>query len=82
MILLWVTLLAIIGVILFRPRTSPFRSGDRALVVTAHPDDECMFFGPTLCHLADHHLAVKVVCLSTGSLLHQILTHLANTGKL
>ena len=25
-----------------------------------------MFFGPTLCHLADHKIPVKVVCLSTG----------------
>ena len=35
--------------------------------MTAHPDDECMFFGPTLCHLADRNIQAKVLCLSTGN---------------
>ena len=59
--------LVIVYCIICRPRTSPFRRGDRVLLVTAHPDDECMFFGPTLCHLSDHKIPVKVVCLSTGT---------------
>jgi len=67
MILVWGLLLVVICVIIFRPRTSPFHRADRVLLVTAHPDDECMFFGPTLCHLADHKIPVKVVCLSTGN---------------
>ena len=33
---------------------------------TAHPDDECMFFGPALCRvLRDHE--VHVLCLSNGA---------------
>ena len=50
-----------------RPRASPFKPNDRVLIVTAHPDDECMFFGPTLCHLADRNIQAKVLCLSTGN---------------
>ena len=50
-----------------RPRASPFKPNDRVLIVTAHPDDECMFFGPTLCHLADRDIKAKVLCLSTGN---------------
>ena len=52
--------------LLCRPRQSPFKPNDRVLLVTAHPDDECMFFGPTLCHLADRAIPAKVVCLSRG----------------
>lgn len=39
----------------------------RALIVTAHPDDECMFFGPTILSLTqrtDCH--VYLLCLSNG----------------
>lgn len=48
----------------------------RVLLVTAHPDDECMFFGPTLVRLLGHEIAstgkigertVKLLCLSTGA---------------
>ncbi|XP_019641148.1 PREDICTED: N-acetylglucosaminyl-phosphatidylinositol de-N-acetylase-like [Branchiostoma belcheri] len=45
------------------------RAGCRArvLVVTAHPDDECMFFGPTVLETLrlGHH--VFLLCLSTGN---------------
>jgi N-acetylglucosaminylphosphatidylinositol deacetylase len=45
----------------------PFLAHESVLVVTAHPDDECMFFTPTL--LALYHRGVKVylLCLSTGN---------------
>ncbi|KAJ1834646.1 hypothetical protein LPJ63_001777 [Coemansia sp. RSA 2711] len=37
------------------------------LFVTAHPDDECMFFTPTLASLARQpHVAVSLLCLSKG----------------
>ena len=37
------------------------------LLLVAHPDDECMFFGPTVQHLRDWGAALQVVSLSTGA---------------
>ncbi|NP_001243584.1 N-acetylglucosaminyl-phosphatidylinositol de-N-acetylase [Danio rerio] len=39
----------------------------RALIVTAHPDDECMFFAPTVLRLVESRAAVCLLCLSTGN---------------
>ncbi|KIY98423.1 N-acetylglucosaminylphosphatidylinositoldeacetylase [Monoraphidium neglectum] len=36
------------------------------LLVTAHPDDEAMFFAPSLAHYARHGDLVTILCLSTG----------------
>ncbi|KAL3272210.1 hypothetical protein HHI36_022692 [Cryptolaemus montrouzieri] len=39
----------------------------RVLIVTAHPDDECMFFGPTILNLTKQtDTTVYLMCLSTG----------------
>ncbi|XP_067823979.1 N-acetylglucosaminyl-phosphatidylinositol de-N-acetylase isoform X2 [Heptranchias perlo] len=42
-----------------------------ALLVTAHPDDECMFFAPALVRLAGLGLPVHLLCLSTGNFYNQ-----------
>ena len=39
----------------------------RALIVTAHPDDECMFFAPTALRLVEFNASVHVLCLSEGT---------------
>lgn len=39
----------------------------RALVVTAHPDDECMFFAPTIIRLVELNASVHLLCLSEGT---------------
>lgn len=39
----------------------------RALLVTAHPDDECMFFAPAVLKLTDSNAAVYLLCLSSGT---------------
>lgn len=39
----------------------------RVLIVTAHPDDECMFFGPTILALTRRGCRVFVLCLSNGN---------------
>ena len=50
-----------------RRRPAPVAAARRALLVTAHPDDECMFFGPTLVGLLrDPACTVYLLCLSTG----------------
>lgn len=36
------------------------------VIVTAHPDDECMFFGPTISSLVSNGVEVYILCLSRG----------------
>ncbi|KAM4546455.1 N-acetylglucosaminyl-phosphatidylinositol de-N-acetylase isoform 2-T2 [Fundulus diaphanus] len=43
----------------------------RALVVTAHPDDECMFFAPTIVRLVELNASVHLLCLSEGNYYNQ-----------
>jgi hypothetical protein len=42
------------------------KSARRALLVIAHPDDESMFFAPTLHTLHSQGAAVLILCLSNG----------------
>lgn len=53
---------------LFKPAhyTPESFSADKVLLLTAHPDDECMFFAPTLISLAKTNEDVYTLCLSTG----------------
>ena len=47
---------------------SPEGRRHRFLLLTAHPDDECMFFGPTLVNLlASESNEVHSMCLSSGN---------------
>ena len=46
--------------------TRGLRAGGRALLVTAHPDDECMFFAPTILAAAGLKCDVFLLCLSEG----------------
>lgn len=39
---------------------------NKALLVIAHPDDEVMFFSPTLNYFKDNDLELGVLCLSNG----------------
>uniref|UniRef100_A0A182JHU9 N-acetylglucosaminylphosphatidylinositol deacetylase n=1 Tax=Anopheles atroparvus TaxID=41427 RepID=A0A182JHU9_ANOAO len=48
-------------------RKSHLPSCTRALLVTAHPDDEVMFFGPTILELRRRQCRVFVLCLSEGN---------------
>ena len=42
-------------------------AGRRVLFVTAHPDDECMFFAPTILALTcSSDYSVHLLCLSEG----------------
>ena len=43
----------------------------RALIVTAHPDDECMFFAPTIIRLVELNASVHLLCLSEGTVTAQ-----------
>ena len=44
------------------------QSSKRILLVIAHPDDECLFFGPTvLALLREYRQHFYVLCLSNGN---------------
>jgi len=50
-------------------RSFPTLTGKRILLLIAHPDDEAMFFGPTLLSLTRPELGnhIKILCLSSGT---------------
>lgn len=48
-------------------KASPFLAMVAVLFVTAHPDDESMFFAPTAIDLVQRGLQAALLCLSTGS---------------
>lgn len=47
--------------------TTQIPTGKRFLLVIAHPDDECMFFSPTVINLTSHGNSVSILCLSSGN---------------
>ncbi|XP_033646866.1 N-acetylglucosaminyl-phosphatidylinositol de-N-acetylase-like [Asterias rubens] len=62
--------LLIYYVALRRKRSSDTKAGKsrEVLVVTAHPDDECMFFAPTILQLVQEaNTKLNLLCLSTGN---------------
>lgn len=56
--------LVFLAAALLRPVRPPF-AARRVLLLTAHPDDECLFFSPTLLALTHHQ--VYSLTLSTGN---------------
>ncbi|XP_061197254.1 N-acetylglucosaminyl-phosphatidylinositol de-N-acetylase-like [Saccostrea echinata] len=42
-------------------------SVQKVLIITAHPDDECMFFSPTIQSLINSGNFVHILCLSNGN---------------
>lgn len=47
-------------------QTSDLTGDVRALFLTAHPDDECMFFAPAILRLVELNASVHLLCLSQG----------------
>ena len=56
-------------------RTFPQLYNKRICLLIAHPDDEAMFFAPTLLALTKPELGnhIKILCLSSGMLVSLIL---------
>lgn len=49
----------------------------RVLFVIAHPDDECMFFGPTILNFTKNsNCLVYLMCLSTGKSIYKTVSML------
>lgn len=54
----------------------------RVLFVVAHPDDECMFFGPTIIkHTSRHDCQVYLLCLSKGLILLNLLFRVSYSAR-
>lgn len=66
LLILLVLTLALLYVYLRRKNLPIKKAGTRCLLVVAHPDDETMFFGPTISSLLSKHSKIYVLCLSTG----------------
>lgn len=45
----------------------PVQATSRCLLLTAHPDDECMFFGPTIINLLNSGCRLHLLCVTTGN---------------
>ncbi|KNC80763.1 hypothetical protein SARC_06890 [Sphaeroforma arctica JP610] len=78
-LVLWYTAL-ILWYILLQKQRAGYKNGNKAqstenesdleppaLIVIAHPDDECMFFAPTIISLRKQGRPVHILCLSTGN---------------
>ncbi|KAG6836776.1 hypothetical protein H0H93_003554 [Arthromyces matolae] len=59
-------LFALLVVVLFKPLQSEVQTGN-VLLLTAHPDDECMFFAPTIRALVRSQTPIYSLCLSIGN---------------
>lgn len=71
---LWFASLCKLIHVSFYPYRTPFVNNDvgslskrNVLLVIAHPDDESMFFSPTINHLTSRGHNVRILCLSTGN---------------
>lgn len=65
-----ILLLYITYLIFFPSKSNYFKDmKDIILLVIAHPDDECMFFAPTILNLLKEGYTVYLLCLSAGNLL-------------
>lgn len=58
------------------------RNAKRVLFITAHPDDEVMFFGPTIYNYTQKpNCSVYLMCLSSGNLLSTLGNLVRHTKK-
>ncbi|XP_037605212.1 N-acetylglucosaminyl-phosphatidylinositol de-N-acetylase isoform X2 [Sebastes umbrosus] len=62
---------SLMSVLKSREAALSVRDDLRALVVTAHPDDECLFFSPSIIRLVESQVSVHLLCLSKGNFYNQ-----------
>jgi len=53
--------------VLISKKELPLKPNTRCLLLIAHPDDECMFFAPTVVRLIRRNCKVSVLCVTTGN---------------
>ncbi|KAH7728366.1 phosphatidylinositol glycan anchor biosynthesis protein [Aphelenchoides avenae] len=66
-LLLAILALTLLFHVLRNPKRLPVTENSRCLLVIAHPDDEAMFFGPTVHQLTASGCSVFVLCLTAGN---------------
>ena len=50
-----------------KARSKEIKTAKRVLLVISHPDDECMFFGPTVLSMAKNpSVTIFMLCMSNG----------------
>jgi LmbE family N-acetylglucosaminyl deacetylase len=54
-----------------------FEEGSTVLVVTAHPDDEVLFFSPIIHFSISNKCEVSLLCLSTGDWFSLFFIHVS-----
>ena len=68
---IWLVVLPVIIMVVWCVKLSGHSSSDwpnkPTLLITAHPDDECMFFAPTIIHLLANNQKLFLLCLSEGT---------------
>jgi N-acetylglucosaminylphosphatidylinositol deacetylase len=70
LIRLGVALLPVFAFFIFRDPIPPkLYPDERILLLTAHPDDECFFFGPTLLALSPQTSNLFSLTVSNGALM-------------
>ena len=77
------TLSTLLSALLLKSRRrGQFLLSGRVLFVTAHPDDECMFFGPTILSAVslNRNTPPYLLCLSTGKGVDWLLAVLCVCG--
>ena len=70
MIILYLSLTFIISFFHTKDPRIDFK-GKKICLLIAHPDDESMFFGPLLCHLAKIDCQVFILCMTRGNYYNQ-----------
>jgi N-acetylglucosaminylphosphatidylinositol deacetylase len=63
---IWFTIPLTLWYFIRKNQTKPILVDKNILIITAHPDDECMFFSPTILNLTLCN-NVKLLCLSKGN---------------
>lgn len=73
LIRLGVALLPVLAFLIFQNPIPPKLCTDqRVLLLTAHPDDECFFFGPTLLALSPQTSNLFSLTVSNGALMSSL----------
>lgn len=61
------SMLQLKSLVKFSPKSVQDNFGNMTLLIVAHPDDETMFFGPTIMNLIENKKSLIILCLTDGN---------------